>query len=82
MLGLRGARALPGRATIARGVVVSFDGGTYRAVVKLVGSLNAATADLPVCLDVTAGNMVADAQVVVALFDPYNTADGVVLGVY
>ena len=82
MLGSRGARPVPDRARIVRGVVVSFDGGTYTAVVKLVGSLNAATADLPVIVDVTAGEMVADARVVVALFDPSNAADGVVLGVY
>ena len=63
-------------------VVISYDGGSDTAVVRLVGSLSGVLSGVPVALHVTAGDMLADARVLVAVLDPTNKEEMVVVGVY
>jgi hypothetical protein len=63
---------------LKRGVVVSFDGVTQTALIRIVGS--------PATFELSVGNWVSslspDDRVAVLLFDESNPADGLILGSY
>ncbi len=64
------------------GILKAFDSGTYTATVQLTGSLAQWLRTVPVNRGIAAAEMVASRKVAVALFDPSNPADAVVLAVW
>lgn len=69
-------------AELQRGVLKSFDSGTYLASVQLAGSLSVWLAGISVSRGLPAAEMVAGRSVAVAFFDPANPTDAVVVAVY
>ncbi len=65
-----------------RGVLRSFDAGTYTASVQLVGSLSAWLTGVPVARNIAAADLVAGRNVAVLLFDLGNPNDAVVAAVW
>jgi hypothetical protein len=66
---------------IKRGVLQSFDAGTYRATVAMAGSLSVWLDGLPVSRAIADTEMVAGRQVAVLFFDASNPEDAVVCAV-
>ena len=64
------------------GVLKAFDGGAYTATVQLTGSLAQWLRTVPVNRGIASGEMVAGRKVAVALFDPTNPTDSVVVAVW
>ena len=67
---------------VKKGVIKSFDSGTYRATVGVRGSLAVWLEQVAVARNIPAGEMVAGRDCVLILFDDANPADGVVVSVY
>jgi hypothetical protein len=67
---------------IQSGILKAFDSGTYTATVQLTGSLAQWLRTVPVSRGIASGEMTAGRKVAVALFDPTNPADAVVLAVW
>ncbi len=65
-----------------RGVLRSFDPGTYTAGVQLVGSLSAWLTGVPVARNILAADLVAGRNVAVLIFDLGNPNDAVVAAVW
>jgi hypothetical protein len=63
-------------------VLKAFDSGTWTATVQLAGSLAHWLTGVPVSRAIPSGDMVIGRKLAVALFDPTNPADAVVLAVY
>src|SRR5690606_28701788 len=61
--------AAPAGPVMQRGLLVSFDAGTYTAVVHFAGSLSGTVADVPVSRAIASGEMTAGRTVAVAIFD-------------
>ena len=64
------------------GVLKGFDSGTYTATVQLTGSLAQWLRTVPVSRGIASGEMVGGRKVAVAVFDPSNPADAVVVAVW
>jgi hypothetical protein len=64
------------------GILKAFDSGAYTATVQLTGSLAQWLRTVPVNRGIASGEMSAGRKVAVALFDPTNPADAVVLAVW
>ena len=64
------------------GILKAFDSGTYTATVQLTGSLAQWLRTVPVNRGIPSGEMTAGRKVAVAIFDPSNPADAVVLAVW
>lgn len=67
---------------IKRGILQSFDSGTYLATVAMTGSLGVWLEDLPVSRAIADTAMVAGRHVAVIFFDPSNPNDAVVCAVW
>ena len=67
---------------VERGVLVAFNAGTYLATVQYAGSLTTTVANVPVSRGIAAAAMVVGRRVAVALFDPAQPLDAMVVGVW
>lgn len=67
---------------VRRGVVKSFNSGSYRATVQVAGSLSIWLADVPVARNIASGEMVAGRSCAVLFFDEQNPQDAVVVAVW
>ncbi len=67
---------------LRRGVVKSFDAGTYRATVQLAGSLAVWLEGIAVARNIPSAEMVAGRSCALVFFDPANPGDGVIVAVY
>ena len=65
-----------------RGTLVAFDAGTYRATVRLGGSLAAVIEGVPVSRGIASGELVAGRRVTVALLEGGGPDDAMLLGVW
>ena len=65
-----------------RGVLRSFDAGSYTAVVQFAGSLTSVVASVPVSRGIAAAELTAGRRVAVALFDAGQPGDAMVVGVF
>jgi hypothetical protein len=64
------------------GILKAFDSGTYMATVQLTGSLAQWLRSVPVNRSIASSEMSAGRKVAVALFDPTNPTDSVVVAVW
>lgn len=64
------------------GILKAFDSGTYTATVQITGSLAQWLRTVPVSRGIASAEMVAGRRVAVALFDPSNPADAVIVAVW
>ncbi|MHB8620924.1 MAG: hypothetical protein ACYDAG_15345 [Chloroflexota bacterium] len=71
----------PPATTVARGTLRAFDSGSYTATVQLDGSLFAYLPGVPVSRAIPTTAMVPGSPVAVALFDPSNPADTMLIAV-
>ena len=69
-------------AETRRGVLKSFNSGSYKATVQVAGSLSVWLENVPVSRGIPSGEMVAGRSVAVLFFDPANPEDTVVVGVW
>lgn len=67
---------------LRRGVVKSFDAGTYKATVQVAGSLAVWLEGVAVARNIAAAEMVAGRSCALVFFDPANPGDGVIIAVY
>jgi len=68
---------------VRRGIVKSFDAGTYRAKVQLAGSLGVWLEGVPVARNIASGEMAVGRSCLVVFFDDdANPSDAVLAGVY
>lgn len=67
---------------IRRGIVKSFDSGTYEATVQVAGSLSVWLGNVTVARNIAASEMVAGRSCAVLFFDPSNPQDAVLAAVY
>lgn len=67
---------------VHHGVLKAFDAGTFTATVQLTGSLAQWLRTVPVSRAIASGEMAAGRKVAVAVFDPSNPADAVVVAVW
>ena len=67
---------------VERGTLLAFSAGTYTATLQLAGSLSSSIASVPVSRGIASGELVAGRRVAVAIFDPGNPVDAMVVGVY
>lgn len=64
------------------GILKAFDSATYTATVQLTGSLAQWLRTVPVYRGIPSAEMTTGRKVAVALFDPTNPTDAVVLAVW
>lgn len=69
-------------AIVARGVIKSFDAGSYQAVVLVEGATQQNVTGVPVNRGLAASAVVVGRRAAVLMFDETNPRDGVVLAVY
>jgi hypothetical protein len=67
---------------IRKGVLKSFDSGTYKATVQIIGSLSVWLADVPTNRGIAPGEMLADRYCAVLTPDPGQPGDSVVIAVW
>lgn len=67
--------------TIERGILLAFNSGTYLATVLFAGSISTVVVNVPVSRAIAAAAMVTNSTVAVAVFDPANAIDAMVVGV-
>ena len=67
---------------LRRGTVRAFDSGTYRATVQLAGSLATYLEAVAVARNIAGAEMIVGRSCAVALFDPANPGDAVVVAVW
>lgn len=67
---------------IVKGILKSFDAGTYTASVQLIGSFITYVESVAVSRAIPAVEMVADRTCAVLFFSETNFADGVLFAVY
>ena len=65
---------------IKKGVLKSFDAGTYKATVQMAGSGKAYMSGVAVAKNIAAATMVTGSQLMVQFFDEHNAVDAVVGG--
>jgi hypothetical protein len=70
------------RAEIYHATLTSFDSTSYVAVVQLGRSPDTTLASVPVSRAIPAANMVAGKVVALVLFDPNNSSDAMIVGVF
>lgn len=69
-------------ALIMPGTLKSFNSGTYKARVTLIGSLQMSLDNVPVSRAIPSGEMVSGRKVALILLDESKATDGVVVAVY
>ncbi len=67
---------------LKRGILKSFDAGTYKATIQVAGSLSVWLEGVAVARNIPAGEMVPERACALVFFDPGNPQDGVVIAVY
>lgn len=67
---------------IRRGIIKSFDLGTYKATVQVAGSLSVWLDGVAVARNIPSAEMVAGRTCAVAFFDDANPQDAVLVAVY
>ena len=67
---------------IKKGILKSFDSGTYTATVQVAGSLSVWLEDVPVSRALETDDMVTGRNVAVIFLDPGNPSDAVVVAVW
>lgn len=67
---------------LVRGVLISFSAVTYLATVQLADSISTTIDGVPTDRGIAAASMVAGRRVAIALFDPANPVDAMILGVF
>lgn len=67
---------------IRPGLLKAFDNVNWLATVQVTGSLQIWLNSVPVARNIAAAEMIVGRKVVVALYDPANGADAVVLAVH
>jgi hypothetical protein len=67
---------------VRRGVVKSFDSGTYKATVQVAGSLSVWLEEVPVARNIAAAEMVAGRRCALIFFSESDPRDALVVGVY
>ena len=67
---------------VRSGTLKAFDNVGWLATVQLSGSLSQWLRGIPVSRSIAAAEMIAGRKIALALFDPTNAADGVVVAVY
>jgi hypothetical protein len=72
----------PAGAEVRRGILRAWNAGAYTADVQIDGSLLTELKGVPVARDIAGAEMTAGRKVAVAMFDPTNPADAVVLAVW
>ncbi len=70
------------QSDIRQGTLKAFDNVNWLATVQLTGSLAAWLRSVPVSRSIAAVELVVGRKVAVALFDPSNPADAVVVAVW
>jgi hypothetical protein len=65
-----------------KGVLKSFNAGSYTATVQLAGSYKVYLDDIAVARNVPSGEMAAGRNVAVIFFDEHNPGEAVVVAVY
>lgn len=68
--------------SLKRGVLKSFNSGSYTATVQLSGSSRAYLDGITVAKNLPSAEMIAGRQVAVVFFSEYNPAEAVVVAVY
>ena len=67
---------------LRKGTVKSFDSGSYKATIQMVGSLATWLQNVPVARNIPTAEVVGGRSCAVLLFDPAKPADAVVVAVY
>jgi len=67
---------------IRKAIVKSFDAGTHKATVQIIGSLSVWLADIPTNRGIASGDMLADRYCAVLTPDPGQPGDSVVIAVW
>ena len=67
---------------IRKGIVKSFNAGTHKATVQIIGSLSVWLADIPTSRDIAAVEMTAGRYVAVLTPDSGQPGDSVVIAVW
>ena len=67
---------------IRKAILKSFDSGTYKATVELVGSDRVRVTNISVSRGIGSGEMVAGRKAVISYLDPSNPQDSVVVAIY
>lgn len=67
---------------IRKAIVKSFDAGTHKATVQIIGSLSVWLADVPTNRGIASGDMLADRYCAVLTPDPGQPGDSVVIAVW
>ncbi len=67
---------------VKKGLLKSFDSGTYTATVQIAGSLSVWLDDVPVSNGIPTGEMVTGRNVAVIFLDPGNPSDAVLVAVW
>ena len=65
-----------------KGILKTFDGGSYTATVQLAGSYKVYLEDIAVARNIPSTEMVAGRKTAVIFFDEYNPKEAVVAAVY
>lgn len=67
---------------LRKGVLKSFNSGSYSATVQLSGSYKVYLEDIAVARNIATEEMVAGRKIAVLFFDEYNPKEAVVVAVY
>lgn len=67
---------------VKKGLLKSFDSGTYTATVQIAGSLSVWLDNVPVSRGIPTGEMVTGRNVAVIFLDPGNPSDAVLVAVW
>jgi hypothetical protein len=69
-------------ALVKKGILKSFDSGTYLASVQLIGSLGVWLDNVPTSRAIATAEMVTGRNVAVLFIDPSNFSDAVIIAVW
>ena len=67
---------------LERATLVSFSSGSYTATLRFAGSLSSVVASVPVSRAIPSAELTAGRRLAVAVFDPGNPVDAMVVGVH
>jgi hypothetical protein len=67
---------------IKKGILKSFNSGTYLATVQIAGSLSVWLENIPTSRAIAASDMISGRNVAVLFMDPSNFSDAVIVAVW
>jgi len=67
---------------IKKGILKSFDSGTFLASVQIIGSLSVWLENVPRSRAIASADMVTDRNVAVLFIDPSNFSDAVIIALW